>query len=327
MNEINEAHLFYQLTPGKILDAVELCGRRSTGRLIQLNSMENRVYMVECENPGTPEEQYLVAKFYRPGRWSREQILEEQAFLFELAKEEVPVVTPLCFPDGETLKKIPDTPIYFSVSPRKIGRLEDELKNDQLEVLGRFVARLHIVGARSDFSFRPSLSVDYMGWQNLEFLLREKVIPLSLESKLESVMRALLSEISKRCLSFKAFRIHGDLHCGNILWLQSNCFLVDFDDCITGPAIQDLWLILPGRDEYSQKSREVLLNAYSTLRNFDDAELTMTESLRTLRNIAFLAWIARRRDDPYFKRIFPDFLTERYWQEQLVTFHEQMDII
>jgi len=312
---------FYQLTPDRILEAVELLGVRCTGRILQLNSLENRVYQVEYED-GKGGDLYLVAKFYRPERWTKEQIQEEHAFLFELEKEEIPVVTPLTFPDGETVKQIPNTNVWFALSPKRVGRLEDEIKDQQLEILGRYIARLHIVGARETFSSRPTFSADYLGYKNLEFLLKNKLIPVNFEKKIEEIVTSLLKSIEPRLSSLDKIRIHGDFHCGNVLWMQHNCFIVDFDDCLNGPAVQDLWLILPARDEYAKKQREVLVDAYTEIRTFDTSTLKLTEYFRCLRNIAFLAWIGRRWDDPFFQKTFPDYPSESYWQEQLISFYE-----
>lgn len=320
-------HDFYALTPERILSAVERLGVRSTGRIIPLNSMENRVYEVELEldlPADAPKWEYSrVVKFYRPGRWTRDAILEEHSFIFEAAAVDIPVVLPLTFPSGSTLERLSDDlEIYFAVFPKVGGRLLDELSPEELEQIGRLIARLHNIGAQKIFKHRQSLTVDSYGYDNISYLREQRVVPATIEPHLFGIAERIFALTSPWFLDVEHLRIHGDCHLGNILWLWSSCSLVDFDDCLSGPAVQDLWLLTPGRDSDSMRRQDLLIRGYSSLRSFDYDSLRLREPLRALRMINFSAWIAKRIDDPSFKRVFVDFGSESYWREQLVALQD-----
>jgi len=321
---------FYSLTPDKILAAVEMLGERCTGRLLQLNSLENRVYEVEieCSQPNkTKADSFRVVKFYRPARWSKAQIEEEHSFLKELDSEGISVVSPLPFADGSTIATLPEEQISFSVYSKVQGRLSDELKKEELQTLGRYLARIHLVGSKQTFSVRPNLDSTRLGSESLNYILKKGYIPTSLEERYSQITSSIIEKSAVFVDSLPALRLHGDFHVGNVLWNGAQCFILDFDDCVNGPAVQDFWLINPGRDTYSQDNQEIFLKAYQELRNFDETELKAVEALRSLRMIFFSAWIARRWEDPFFQRSFPDFLKEQYWQEQITTLYEQGELL
>jgi Ser/Thr protein kinase RdoA (MazF antagonist) len=291
---------FFSLSPVEVLDSVELIGVRCTGRAMALNSMENRVYQVEIEvDEEEIESEYdrsLVAKFYRPGRWSQEQIQAEHDFLRVLTERDVSVVAPLEFPDSSTLKQTEDG-IWFSVFPRVGGRCLDELSNDQLALLGRTIARLHLAGASVPHDTRLVLDIETYGTKNLEYLLESDTLPADYRDTYQSVV-------------------------GNILWQGEQCRVVDFDDTLRGPCVQDIWLIVPGRDEDAKRRRELLLTGYEQMRQFDHESLRLIEPLRALRMIHFSAWIARRWEDPAFQRVFTNFGSNEYWREQFMALDE-----
>jgi Ser/Thr protein kinase RdoA (MazF antagonist) len=318
---------FYEVTPERVLTAVESLGVRSTGRVLALNSLENRVYEVELdlltdEEPASKWDAFRIVKFYRPGRWSRDQILEEHRFLLECKEAELPVVAPLLFPDGATLRDVPGLPIQFAVFPKVGGRILDEMNRDQLLQVGRLIARLHMVGFRAPHQHRLHLTVDVLGRRSLTFLLENKILPSTIEGYYTQLAERLFSAFETWFQGVPMQRIHGDCHIGNILWSRDDAQMVDFDDSYQGPCVQDLWLLTPGRDEDSLRRREILLEGYEQMRDFDRSTLRLVEPLRALRMIHFSAWIARRFDDPAFKRVFVDFGSERYWREQLIALQE-----
>lgn len=317
---------FFELTPERVLSAVESLGTRCTGRVLALNSMENRVYEVELDIDLPPNaarwDAYRVVKFYRPGRWTREQILEEHEFLLDAARAELPVVTPIALPDGSTVGTVADSAIYFAVFPKVGGRIADELSNADLEQIGRLIARLHAVGSAKTFKHRLELTVQSYGYDNLKFLQEHRLLPASVESHYLRVAERIFEVSAPWFQEVPAQRIHGDCHLGNILWLGAKCFMVDFDDALRGPVVQDLWLLTPGRDEDSARRQELILDGYSAMRPFDRAHIRLKEPLRALRMVHFTTWIAKRIDDPAFKRVFVDYGSERYWREQLVALQE-----
>ncbi|HYC56273.1 MAG TPA: serine/threonine protein kinase [Candidatus Binatia bacterium] len=321
-----QTRFFHGLTPDRILEAVERAGYVCTGRCLALNSMENRVYDVEIEVEGevrSPSERFRVAKFYRPGRWSRQQILDEHRFLAELAEEEIPVVPPLAIIDGEeTLGELPDLEIWFAVFPRIGGRLRDEISEEDAEQLGRLLARVHNVGARSKATQRLRLDVATYGRGNLEYLLESETIPAPYRERYRHVAEQICDRSEPWFEQAGVQRIHGDCHLGNILWGRESAMLVDFDDMLEGPCVQDLWLIAPGRDEWARARRRALLDGYEQIRDFDHSTLRLTEPLRALRLLHFAAWIARRWEDAAFARVFTDFRTDRYWVEQIEALQE-----
>ena len=322
---------FYELTPDRILDAVEgSTGCRCTGRALALNSMENRVYELEIEldtPPSTPSERFLIAKFYRPGRWSEAQIREEHAFLLELAELEIPVVAPNRFVDGDTLHKMKDADLWYAVFPKIGGRSPDELGDDQLAQVGRLLARIHNVGASKRAEHRMALTPETYGLANLKHLLDAKILPPNIASTYAATVEQICSLSAPWFAAATHHRIHGDCHMGNLLMAREQLFFVDFDDMVTGPAMQDLWLLIPGRDHYAQRQLSIMIEAYSSMRTFDHQSLRLIEPLRALRFVHFSAWIGRRWQDPAFPRAFPQFGSQSYWEEQLRDLQEQLSLI
>ncbi|MCB0322697.1 MAG: serine/threonine protein kinase [Bdellovibrionales bacterium] len=327
-----ETKYFYELTPDRILDAVEAFGFRCTGRSIALNSMENRVYEVEIEvaqeaELKSPSERFRIVKFYRPGRWTREQIAEEHQFLLDLVELEIPVVAPVQFGDGETVLKVPGAEIWCAVFPKVGGRNPDELRTEQLPLVGRLLARLHACGAVREAPHRIELTPETYGRQSLQFLLERGALPSSLEKRYHNAVETICDVSEPLFAEATLQRIHGDCHLGNLLWGEYGPFWVDFDDMVRGPCVQDLWLIVPGRDDDARRQLDTLLDAYEQMRSFDYRSLRLIEPLRSLRMIHFSAWIAKRFDDPAFQRAFGDFGTERYWMEQVRHLEEQVEVI
>ena len=259
---------FFELTPERVLDAVERLGVRCSGRVMALNSMENRVYEVELDiepsHSGSRWEAYRVVKFYRPGRWSFEQIQEEHRFLADCREAEIPVVPPLNFADGSTLSEVPGTGIYYAVFQKVGGRILDEMSDSQLRQIGRLLGRLHAVGRRSQFQHRIRLSAESYGFSNLRYLQENKLIPTSVESHYLNLAERIFRACDPWLQSAGSQRLHGDCHIGNILWDVQSCSIVDFDDAVEGPCVQDLWLLTPGRDPQTDRYRELLLKARKT---------------------------------------------------------------
>ena len=322
---------FYQLTPDRVLDAIEEIGVRCTGRSLALNSMENRVYEVEIEIDEelvqTAADRFYVAKFYRPGRWTKEQIQDEHDFLLELQAQDIPAIAPLKFPDGETLRRFEDTDIFYTVFPKVQGRNLDELQKDQLEQMGRLIARMHQVGASHPADHRLKLTTQFYGRESVAFLEESTHVPTVMREGFFGIAKTLCDLCEPVLEDVAVQRIHGDCHVGNVLWRDSYCFLVDFDDFLTGPPVQDIWLLTPGRDKESLEARDALLGGYEQLRDFDRQTLDLVEPLRTLRIIYFCGWIARRYEDPSFQRTFPEFCSEPYWRDIIITLQEQQRII
>jgi len=298
--------LFLALTPHKVLEAVEDAGRVTNPLCYPLNSFENRVYEVELEDRSR-----VVAKFYRPGRWTEAQILEEHAFLRDLAEAEVPVCPPLDL-GGTTLRRIDG--ILYCLFPRVGGRAPDEPDEELILRLGRLAARIHNVGASREASARLRLDAEGYVRQNIAFL-REK-IPPRMFPRWERAARIVAEAVDAGLSGLETFRIHGDLHHGNLLLRDDVLRVVDFDDMVVGPAVQDLWLLLPGRGAEARIARELFLEGYESLRDFDRRSLALIEPLRGLRRVHYAAWIARRFHDPIFPRTFPHFGTESYWTEE-----------
>ena len=306
------------LTPDVLLDAVESCGYLSDGRLLALNSYENRVYQV-----GIEDETPLVAKFYRPARWSNEAILEEHAFACELAEQEIPVVAPLSIRQS-TLHEWAG--YRFALYPRQGGHWPELNSQNEREWMGRFIARMHALGATRPFKHRPVLDIDSFGTQPSRYLLENGFIPAYIETAYATLVADLLDRITG--LFFTAgncahIRLHGDCHPGNILWTDDGPHFVDLDDCRTGPAIQDLWMLLSG-DRHEMQSQLIdIMEGYLQFHEFDNRELLLIEPLRTLRIIHYAAWLARRWEDPAFPFAFPWFNTDRYWEEHILALREQ----
>ena len=311
------AEQFHRLTPDDVFDAVEIGGRRCTGRFIILNSYENRVYQLELDD-GT----MVVGKFYRPGRWSREAILDEHRFLFELREEEIPVVAPLELEPGSTLGEVQG--ILYTLFPRIGGRAPQELTDEQLGILGRLVARMHNVGASGAAPSRPELSPKTFGRENLDLLLERDLIDSQARAAYVASVEALLQRIESWFLHVPKHRIHGDCHLGNLLWTPEGPLFLDFDDMRIGPPVQDVWMLVPSADAEGAQQRETFLKAYREFRDFDPAWLRLVEPLRALRFVHYSTWIARRWDDPAFKRTFTHFGTQQYWEREIQDLREQI---
>ena len=314
------------LTPDTVLDALASAGFNGDGRLLGLNSYENRVYQVWLEDPadGPPS---VVAKFYRPGRWSEAQILEEHGFTAELAEREIPVVAPLAA-GARTLQQFGG--FLFAVYPRRGGRTPELEDPDTLEWMGRFIARIHAVGALRPFASRPALDIESFGREPREWLLASGFIPADLLEAWRSVAELALAGVARcyeRAGEVRALRLHGDCHAGNVLWTDDGPHFVDFDDCRTGPAIQDLWMLLSGDRASMTRQLADVLAGYEDFHDFDPRELHLLEALRTLRLIHYSAWLARRWDDPAFPAAFPWFNTQRYWQDRILELKEQVSLM
>jgi Ser/Thr protein kinase RdoA (MazF antagonist) len=310
---------YQELIPDDVLASVESLGYECDGRLLALNSYENRVYQVGIEGA-----EPLVAKFYRPGRWSDAAIDEEHGFARELAAADVPIVPPLQH-NGESLHRHGE--FRFAVYPRRGGRAPELDDSALLQQLGRFVARLHNVGARGRFEHRPGLSVSRMGEASADFLMSAGFIPDHLEAAYDTLCRDLLEEVGSSldwAGPVGSMRIHGDFHPGNVLVRDERIHIVDLDDTGTGPAVQDLWMFLSGGRLEQESQLGHLLSGYTEFRDFDPVELQLVEALRTLRMMHYAAWLARRWQDPAFQRAFPWFNTTRYWEDHVLSLREQL---
>ncbi len=325
-----ETQHFHLLSPDHVLGAVEGLGQRLSGRIMALNSLENRVYDVELANKLDFGQGFassnVIVKFYRPGRWSEDQILEEHKFLATLLEFEVPVVAPLEF-KGSTLHLHPETNLWFALFPKVQGRLKDELIKDEIDQVGRLIGRIHNIGSMGTFSHRHSLTpASFVCASRTEL---ERIKPVELASfshylKLLEQLEVLLNPIFQH-LSLQ--RIHGDFHRGNIVWTSAGPKAVDFDDCLTGPVEQDLWLLFPGQDEDGLKDRDRFIDAYKEITRKDYLKMNLTEPLRTMRMVHFNAWIAKRWEDHSFKQMFPQFPTSNYWDQQLIDLRVQIGLI
>jgi len=335
MNDPADGRPYADLTPHAVLDALALASLHGDGRLLQLNSYENRVFQVILEDGSA-----VVAKFYRPGRWSDAQILEEHGFALELAAAEVPVVAPLvidrtradaaleCLGEPPTLGRI--GALRFAVTPRRAGRAPELDDPDTLEWIGRFIGRLHTVGAARPFVGRRRIDADTLGWRPREWLLAHDTVSPGVRERWSRVSQRAL-ELSTQALAavdgLVTLRLHGDCHPGNLLWTPQGPHFVDLDDCATGPAVQDLWMLLPGDAASTHGALECLLEGYETFRVFDRRELSLIEPLRTLRMVHHSAWLAERWADPAFPAAFGWFGTEAYWAEQITQLQSQVEAI
>jgi Ser/Thr protein kinase RdoA (MazF antagonist) len=324
---------FFSLTPDHVLDAVEQAGFICTGRSQALGSMENRVYEVEVERPQdfkirSPSDRFVIVKFYRPGRWSREAILDEHAFLRDLEESDIPVIAPLQNnqqdAQGETLYIDKSLGLLFTLFPKMGGRSPDELSHENAERIGRLIARMHSVGSTKKADHRIHLTPQTYGLDNLKWLIDSGTVPMEISSRYKTVVETICTLSEPWFSATASHRIHGDAHLGNLLWGQDGPYWVDFDDMVVGPPVQDLWLMVPGRDEWAQASMRAVLKGYELLRPFDRSSLRLIEVLRALRFVHFSAWIGKRWEDPSFPKGFPQYGTPRYWQEQLRDLEEQL---
>jgi Ser/Thr protein kinase RdoA (MazF antagonist) len=319
VTETDESTLAYVgLQPNDILAALEDLGFRCDGRFLTLNSYENRVYQI-----GIEDEKPVVAKFYRPGRWSDDAILEEHAFAWELADKDIPVVPPLSV-NGQTLHHLGH--FRVSVSACRGGRSPELDNEDLMRQLGRLVARIHLAGEASAFAHRPRLDIESFGYNSVDYLLDNHFIPDEMIEVYEGIAELLFDNIHAcfdRAGTTREIRLHGDFHPGNVLVNGEQLHIVDLDDARTGPAIQDLWMFLSGDREEQTPQLATMLKGYLEFRDFDSRELHLLEALRTLRIMHYAAWLARRWEDPAFKVAFPWFDSRRYWDEHILSLREQ----
>jgi Ser/Thr protein kinase RdoA (MazF antagonist) len=309
------------LTPDCVLDALDSVGIRGDGRLLALNSYENRVY--QAWRDGAPA---VVAKCYRPNRWSDAQILEEHALVGELTRADVPAVAPIAL-GGVTLHVFAG--FRFAVYPRHGGRAPELDRRGTLEQLGRYIARIHTIGAARAFEQRPALTIESFGDESRAYLLEHGFLPADLRAPWESIVDLALARVRRAFGRVVAtpFRLHGDCHGGNVLWTDDGPHFVDFDDARMGPSVQDLWMLLSGERAAMERQLAELLEGYESFRDFDRRELSLVEPLRTLRLLHYSAWIARRWDDPAFPAAFPWFNSQRYWQDRILELREQVALM
>ena len=319
---MDHSESFYSLDPSHVLNSIEEAmdiganpARRCTGRLMPLNSIENRVYALDLED-GTE----LVAKFYRPGRWTKEQIGAEHTFLLALHEADLSVIQPLKLAHGYS-----DCPtlatssagIHLAVFPRSRARLKSELVADEIPLLGRLLARVHNVGRNLSLPSRLSLDVETFGWEPFDLLSVSPFTESPMGMRYLQTVEELLPHLEARLRGIRTQIVHGDCHVGNILWDAERPFLTDFDDCAHAPVVQDFWLICQGRDTESLKRRDQMIDAYEEISSFDWDTLDAIEALRALRMIHYSAWIARRWDDPSFPNIFTNFASDTWWREEI----------
>ena len=310
---------YSNLSPDRVLESLEGVGLQCDGRILALNSYENRVYQIGLEDGG-----FVVAKFYRPERWSDAAILEEHEFSVELAVQEIPVVAPLDV-GGSTLGE--HGGYRFAVFPRQGGRWPELSSSEDRLWMGRFLGRIHAVGASAKFQNRAELSIDRMGQESADYLLSSNWLPEHLIEGYSALSTQLLDAVESafdRAGDWRAIRLHGDCHPGNVLWTDDGPHFVDLDDCISGPAVQDLWLFLSGEADERASQLQDLLEGYGQFFQFDYRELHLIEALRTLRMIHYAAWLARRWEDPAFPRAFPWFAENKYWEDHVLSLKEQV---
>ena len=306
---------FSSLTPDLILDGLESAGFYPESGLLALNSYENRVYRFNDEHGNK-----FVTKFYRPNRWRHEQIIEEHQFSFELAEQELPIVAPLKV-DGLSLFE--HQGYDFAVFPCLGGRIFEVDNLDQLEWMGRFVGRIHAIGAVSNFSARPRITTEEYLVQAKQTIEDSGFVSASVQLPFFTILDQLIPIASEQYQPEQTIRLHGDCHAGNILWRDEGPHFVDLDDCRQGPAIQDLWMMLSGDRQQQMLQMDTLLCGYEEFFSFDSSELNLIESLRTMRVVNYMAWLCKRWQDPAFPHNFPWFNTEKYWEQQVLVLKEQ----
>jgi len=322
LTEPQSSHPYDALTPDVILDAVETYGYRCSGELLPLNSYENRVYRIGTETGP------LAAKFYRPERWTDDAILEEHHFTQMLMEHEIPAVAPLADSDGKTLNT--HSGFRFSLFPWQPGRVPELNRPQDFEIVGRYLGRLHALGRTEVFAHRPTLTVSAFGNNAVDYVQQHDFIPMHLEDAYQTLTTQLLDVIRDRFDALPQLhniRLHGDCHLGNLLWTETGPHIVDFDDCRMGPAVQDLWMLLSGELAEQETQLAHVLTGYLQFCEFDSAQLTLVEPLRTLRMLHYSAWLAQRRDDPAFAIAFPWFNSTRYWEEQILSLREQQALL
>ena len=317
-------HAYEALTPDVVLNALSDLGLAADGRLTALSSYENRVYQVMLDDDSS-----VVVKFYRPERWSDAQILEEHSFAAELIAEEVPLVGPLSL-HGKTLHHAHG--FALSVSPRRGGRMPELDDAEVLEWIGRFIARIHNVGARQNFASRPTLNISTFAIESRDWLIENQIIPMDQQTEWLMLCNQAIEIATQKFAEHPArnIRLHGDCHPGNILWTPTDLpnggpHFVDLDDARMGPAVQDLWMLLSGDRAERTQQLSMLLDGYEQMRELNRSELALIEPLRTLRLIHYSAWLARRKDDPAFIQHFSWFGSSDYWAGQTHMLVEQCE--
>ncbi len=319
----NATHPFSILTPSYIMDAVESQGYVCDGRISALNSYENRVYQVGLEDQAVP----VIAKFYRPKRWSNDQILEEHRFSIALADYELPVVPPLINGQGASLLTYED--FQFALFERKGGHGPELDDLDNLYTMGRLLGRIHALGAVENYQYRPSINPQTFGHESVDFVSKY-FIPSTLKLAYDSLTADLLLRIDAafaQADGVSFIRVHGDCHGGNLLWRNDAPNIVDFDDSRMAPAVQDIWMLLSGAKDRQRVQLSEIVDGYNEFYDFKPRELALIEPLRTLRMMYYAAWLARRWEDPAFPHSFPWFNTERYWGEHILELREQLSAL
>jgi Ser/Thr protein kinase RdoA (MazF antagonist) len=312
---------YSKLDPDTVINAVESKGYLSDARVLALNSYENRVYQV-----GIDEESPIIAKFYRPGRWSKEQILEEHLFSQKLHELDIPAVPPI-FLDNESLF---DYKGYrFALYLRRGGRAPELTDMDHLHWLGKLMGRIHAVGKACLFQHRPTLSIESFVIRPFEYILEHEFMPSLFVDSYKAIVGDILHHVESNYKQFapQLIRLHGDCHAGNILWTDNGPHFVDFDDSRNGPAIQDLWMLLSGERQDQEMQLREILEGYEEFCDFDRSEINLIESLRSMRIVHYAGWLAKRWDDPAFPRAFPWFNTEQFWGEHILQLKEQLAIL
>jgi len=310
---------YTDLTPETILSAVDSLGYETSGRMLALNSYENRVYRCELEQGDA-----IITKFYRPGRWSDEALQEEHQFSLDLAEQEIPVVAPI-IKDDKT--KFEFEGYRFAIFPLRGGRWPDLECREDLNWMGRFIARIHNVGRASTFKHRHNIEINRMGNEPADYLQKNGFIPSYLEVAYQTLAEDLLKQIQvafDRCGRYQSIRLHGDCHRSNVLWTDDGPHFVDLDDCCNGPAIQDLWMLLSGERQEMTEQLCDLLEGYEEFATLELNELHLIEALRSLRMMHYAAWLARRWNDPAFPLAFPWFNTSQYWEQHVLELREQL---
>jgi Ser/Thr protein kinase RdoA (MazF antagonist) len=316
--DLNE--FFFRLSPERVLQAVAAAGHEPSGHCFALNALENRVYDVRLEDGA-----HVVAKFYRPGRWSRDTILDEHRLLAALVEAEIPVCAPMTFPDGDTLHEIED--IHYAIWPRTGGRSPDELADDQIEVLGRLMARIHTIAADLGAPHRRTLDPESVPLEALDLLEDGGFLPPSCLNRYVGAVEALVEIYDDRSRGIELQPIHGDCHAGNLLHGREGWFFLDFDDMVNGPPVQDVWMLVPGRDLEADRQRRLLVESYRQFRPFDEASFALIEPLRGFRFVFYAGWIAKRWQDPAFPDAFPHFGTDEYWETETRDLEELVERI
>ena len=321
MNPDNQTP-YARLDPNVILNAVESTGYLCTGSLLALNSYENRVYQI-----GIEDAEPVIAKFYRPHRWRSEAILEEHQFSLELAEHDLPIIAPLIIND-QTLHQYDD--FRFALFPRRGGHALELDNDEQLEWMGRFLGRLHRVSASQPFQHRILLNTQNYGHEPYQLLVEQGFIPDHLKHNFCKAIETALQKIDQIIANLgkvNHIRLHGDCHPGNVLWSESGPHIVDLDDCLMGPAIQDIWMLLSGEPQQMEAQLEKILQGYREFHDFNPRERHLVEVLRTLRMLHYSGWLAKRWADPTFPLSFPWFNSSVYWQDQIINFNEQIELL